>query len=210
MKGIGRSLYYWLYNIEKVFLAVIAMVIIISVLGTEDKMGFIGMMNMYLPLIGGIYAVAIMLTASTCYIPQSLSMGATRKETCVAMQLSIHLIMLQILLTAVIVNKVFPIQIWTADYIIFSGIFYLGAAGAGNAMCAGALKLGNRAAMIIYVVMVVVIAVMGGVLGAMSALDMSVMGRVRLLKNFWFLPLIFDIIMCAVCYMALRKYEVRA
>lgn len=212
MKGIGRSIHYWLLNTEKVFLAMIATVVVMSVLlGMDDRETFMDMMNLYLSLLGGIFAVAIMLTASTHYIPQSLSMGATRKETYVAMEFSMHLIMLQILLAALILNEVLPIQIWTTDYIISAGIFYLIAVGAGNAMCACGMKFGNRAAMIIYMVTVLIMAVIGGVFGAMSALKSD--GAINILmivKNFWFLPLIFDIIMGAVCYMVLRKYEVRA
>lgn len=212
MKGIGRSIHYWLINLEKIFLAMVGSVVLMSVLlGMNDGMSFIEILNIYLPMMGGIFAIAIMLSASTHYIPQSLSMGATRKETYIAMEIGTHLIMLQTLLLAVILDVILPEAIWPADYIIVSVVCYFAFAGVGNAMCAGGLKLGNRAAMIIYVIMVIIVAGIAGTMGAMTSLkEEGLIDSVMIIKNFWFAAVIFDILMAAVCCITLRRYEVRA
>ena len=212
MKGIGRSIHYWLINLEKVFLAMVGTVAVMSILmGAGDRMDFIEMLNLYLPMMGGIFAIAIMLSASTYYIPQSLSLGATRKETYIAMEITTHLLMVQTLLLAIIFNMILPQAIWSADYIVISAVCYLTFAGIGNAMCAGGLKLGNRAAMVIYMIMVVLVAGIAGAMGAMTGFEENSLTHIMMaIINFWFVALIFDILMAAVCYVVLRKHEVRA
>lgn len=212
MKGIGRSIHYWFINLEKVFLAMTGTVAVVSILmGAGDEVSFVEMLNIYLPMMGGIFAMAIMMTASTHFIPQSLSMGATRKETYIAMEAVTHLIMVQTLLLAVILNMLLPEAIWPADYIVISAACYLFFAGVGNAMCAGGLKLGNRAAMIIYIIMVLFVAGIAGVIGAVSGFEETIVPDfLIIIKMFWFVALIFDILMAAVCYIALHKHEVRA
>lgn len=212
MNGVIRSVRYWLMNMEKVFLAMIGTVILMSVLlGSDEDLGVVSMLNLYLPMMGGIFAIAIMMSASTQFIPQSLSMGATRKDTFIGMEFVMHLVMLQTVLVAVIFNNVLPQPIWTTDFIIVSAILYLVCTGIGNAMCAGGLKLGNRAAMIIYVVMVMIVAVFAGVLGAMTGFKDGEMASVLMIfRKLWIVAIIFDVAMGAVCYMALRKHEVRA
>lgn len=212
MKGIGRSIHYWFINLEKVFLAMTGTVAVMSVLmGTGEVVSFVEMLNLYLPMMGGIFAIAIMLTASTYYIPQSLSMGATRKETYIAMEIMTHLVLVQALILAVILNILLPEAIWQTDYIVISAACYLTFAGIGNVMCAGGLKLGGRAAMIIYIVMVVLIAGMAGAIAAITGFEKAMVTNLAdIIKIFWFVALIFDILMAAVCYIALHKHEVRA
>ena len=212
MKGFMRSIYYWFYNLEKVFLAMVATIAVVLLFNLlmNDSAGILYLLEIYLPMIGGIFSVAVMMSAATNYIPQSLSLGGTRKEVFAGMECALHIVVCQTLLLAFLLNAVMPEPIFEQEYIIVSAVFYLIFAGISNATCAGGLKFGTRVAMIIYIIMVMVIATAAGMMSTfMSISDLSLNSVFKMAADYWIAEAVFDVLMAAVCYQMMRKYEVR-
>lgn len=213
MKGYMRSIFYWFYNLEKFFgamVATFAAVLLFNVLLNDSASTVSNRWEIYLPMIGGIFSVAVMMSAAVNYIPQSLSLGGTRKEVFAGMECALHIVVCQTLLLALLLNAVMHEKIFEREYIVAWVVFYLVFAGVGNAICAGGLKFGTRAAMIIYIVMVVVIASAAGMMSTlMSISDLRLDSLFRIATDYWIAAAVFDVLMAAVCYQMIRKYEVR-
>lgn len=214
MKGYLRGLAYWLLNVEKVFGAMIATIAVVVLLtASGNGLEASEMLRLYLPMMGGIFCLAIMMSASSYYIPQSMSMGATRKEVFFAMAVSMHLVMVETILTAILVNEFVIKGVFAPEYIRISALVYVLALGAGNLMCMLSMKFGNKIAMIVYVVVVMMFAVFGGVMGAFFADDngfgLSFTNILEMIQKLWFIPVIVDVITLIPCWLSLRKYEVK-
>lgn len=213
MKGFVRSIVYWFYNLEKVFaamLAVIAAVMLMNVLINGSAAGLADLLKMYLPIIGAIFPVSIMISVSTNSIPQSLSLGATRKEVFAGMECMLHIIACQTLLLAVLLNAVLPERIFEGEFIVLSAVLYLAFMGTGNAMCAGSLKYGARGAMVLYIIIVLGVCSTAGIMGAvMSINEWSLYSISKLAADYWIAAVLFDLLMAVVCYRVMRNYEVR-
>ncbi len=214
MKGYMRALLYWMLNIEKVFAIMVATIVVVVLLTSAvDGLEAREMVQLYLPMMGGILCMAIMMSASSYYIPQSMSMGATRKEVFCAMITAMHVVLLQTILAAIIVNKFIMKGVFSSEYILSSALIYVFAIGAGNLMCALSLKFGNKFAMIFYVVAVIICAVFGSLMGAFfsggDGLGLSLGGIFGIIKKLWFVAILFDIVTIIPCYLSVRRYEVK-
>lgn len=214
MKGYMRALLYWMLNIEKVFAIMVATIVVVVLLtSAADGLEAREMVQLYLPMMGGILCMAIMMSASSYYIPQSMSMGATRKEVFCAMITAMHVVLLQTILAAIIVNKFIMKGVFSSEYMLSSALIYVFAIGAGNLMCALSLKFGNKFAMIFYVVVVIVCTVFGSLMGAFfssgDGLGLSLGGIFGIIKKLWFAAILFDIVTIIPCYLSVRRYEVR-
>ncbi|MBP3542928.1 MAG: hypothetical protein J6J86_01740 [Lachnospiraceae bacterium] len=215
MKGYMRALLYWMLNIEKVFAIMVATIVAVVLLMTSADGGLEAreMVKIYLPMMGGILCMAIMMSASSYYIPQSMSMGATRKEVFCAMITAIHVVLLQTILTAIIVNNFIMKGVFSSEYILSAALIYVLAVGAGTLMCALSLKFGNKIAMIFYVITVIIFAVCGGFMGAFFSggdeLGLSLGGTFGMINKLWFVAILFDILTMIPCYLSIRRYEVR-
>lgn len=212
MKGYLRGMRYWLWMLEKVLLIMIVTGVLVTVIaggGSEEAM--CGMLRMYLPMFGGIFCFAIMLSASSSYIPQSMSMGATRKEVFFSMTVSLCAILVEMILLAWLIDIFFLEGVFGIEYIMISAALYLAAAGLGNLMCAVSIKLGGRFAMIAYVIMVIVISFCGGIMGAFFGTEneLGFWGILAVIKDFWYVVLIFELMMSMLCYLSIRRYEVK-
>ena len=82
MKGLARSVYYWMYNMEKTFAimfltvtAIVTFQVMVSGRGMD-----VVVPQMYVPMVGSIMLIALLMNNATHFIPQSLSYGGTRKE----------------------------------------------------------------------------------------------------------------------------------
>lgn len=212
MKGYVRSTRYWLWMLEKVFFIMMVTVAVVVIVSAGSMREMQNMLRMYLPMCGGIFCIAIMLNAGASYIPQSMSMSATRKEVFFAMMLSVHTILAETVLLALLLDLFVMKGVFGAGYITASVFFYLMAAGLGSLLCAVSLKLGNRFALIVYVIVVVILACIGGVVGSLSAVgnELNFEQIWQIAGSFWYAAVIFDLIMMMLGYLAIRRYEVRA
>ena len=82
MKGLGRSIRYWFFYMEQTFLMLVAIGAIVSIFQilmlSEEVADRV--VSSYIPMMGCISIIAILMSAATYFIPQSLSSGGTRKE----------------------------------------------------------------------------------------------------------------------------------
>ena len=216
MKGLGRSIRYWFFYMEQTFLVLLAVGAVVStfqvyMLGEETANKVV---SAYIPMMGCISIIAILMSAATYFIPQSLSSGGTRKEIFAGMELVVHGILFQMLLIAIVLQKIFYPNNSSINLISICTIQYLFCCGIGNLLCAASLKNEKKSGMVIYIIVVVVIAVgmtmisISTVPGkkAFITIEESYQGieYIILLGS-----ILLDIIMMAGCYLSIRKYEVR-
>ena len=212
MKGQIRALKYWLFNIEKVFAVMIGTIVVVLLLSVgPDGLNLAELLRMYLPMIGGIFTIAIMMSASAYYIPQSMSMGATRRETFWGMTVVLYVALAEIVLIAFVIDSIMVKEVFGAEYTIMSVVLYLIAAGIGNLMCAISLKIGNKCALIFYIFTVAIVSACSGTIATLlgSGDNMGMEELIEMIGSFWYLALIFDIVATAVCYLSMRRYEVK-
>ena len=214
MRGIGKSIYYWLYNMEKTFGAmflVVAAVITFQVLMGGADMEF-GTSQMYVPMMGSIMLIAMLMNNATHFIPQSLSYGGTRKEVLVGMEIVIHLMMMQMMLVIMIGRNVLP-KLFpnTKEFLNQCFLIYLICGGLGNFLCACSLKYGAKIGMILYMILVIGASISIGLMFAFSLNSILKFASGHVGYGVIFLAaVLLDGVMIAFCYLAIRKYEVRS
>ncbi len=212
MKGLGRSVYYWLYNLEKTFVimfATISAIVAFQVLVNGGDLSAV-MPQMYIPMIGSIMLIAMFMNNAVHFIPQSLSYGGTRKDVFMGMEIAIHLMMMQWMLLVIIGMFIMPADFFSADFFKQCLSIYLACCGLGNLLCAGSLKYGAKIGMILYIIFVVAASIFIGVFFALSANNIvEYMSNGASYFAVLLAAVLLDGIMIAICYFAIRKYEVR-
>lgn len=210
MRGIGRSLRYWLYNMEKtyaiMFLTVAAIMAFQVILNGPHTLYY--MPRTYFPMIGSIFLIAMLMNGANSFIPQSLSSGGTRKEVFVGMEISAHLMIGQTLLLMAVCSGIASIGFLGGDFFAGSLLLYLVFAGVGNLLCACGLKFGTKAGMILYTGIVIVAAVAIGVLVSLDAENIFAVTEQKILYGI-LAAAAADLVAMGICYLAIRRYEVR-
>lgn len=102
MKGLGRSVIYWGYMLEKMFLFMVttitAVVVVISMAdGFTTLKELMSDMVSYLVMISVLIVFSGALNNGNIYFPLSVSLGSQRKKSFFGMQIMQHLIIAQIL-----------------------------------------------------------------------------------------------------------------
>lgn len=206
-----RSIRYWGMNMEKLFLGMMCGIILGSVLAGMDKEGFREMLSVYLSMFGGIFGMLLMMSAVTHYIPQSLGMGATRKDTFMGLEFVLHLAFFQSMLVIIFLNCILSKALCDMKTLQIVLVFYLLSAGFSNLICVLGLTFGNTVTMISYVIMALVVAGFSVFLGIVADDTGNVFPNLlQMLKKGWFAALAFDVVMGVVCYIRMYKYEIRA
>lgn len=223
MKGYRRSLTFWGYTMEKYFLIVMGTVLVISVILGRGKDIF-EILPTYLPMMGVISIMAQAFNAPVIYIPQGLSLGATRKEILAGMEIMLHVIALQVVLILTVVIRltpdsanlgtlpdIFRMELGTG-LAVLGGIF-LFLCGIGNGICAATVRFGAKIGMVAY--MVFTLAIVFGLIFLISFSLMDKFGNVSdmlsLVKNVGpVIAIVFDAVMIVLSFAAIKKYEVKA
>lgn len=223
MKGYRRSLAFWGYTMEKYFLIVMGTVLLISVILGQGKEIF-EILPTYLPMMGIISIMVQAFNAPVIYIPQGLSLGATRKEILAGMEIMLHVIALQVVLILTVAIRLTPdsVSLGTlpenfrmelgTGLTVLGGIF-LFLCGIGNGICAATVRFGTKIGMLAYMVFTLVF-----VFGLLFLMSFSVMGKfgnvsdmLSLVKNVApVVAIIFDAAMIVLSFAAIKKYEVKA
>ncbi len=216
MKGTGRSLRYWSWISIKNMVMLMGFAVFFGVImgvAEGDIWKIIDTITFYLVLFGIVIGSAIQVSASQCYMPQCLAMGAKRKDTFIGIQCTNMFIAAIFYLTALVLQAVIGVagqNTWQADtgnsqFLLFyvTGVFL--ANGFGNLISI----LSIRFAKIGMVVMVIIMAIFGGTVGAMSTLTVN---DVLTIKVPMTVVLVVAIILYAVTamvqYRVIRKYEI--
>lgn len=210
MKGYIRSITYWAYCMEKLFLSMLGTVLMIFVIYAfmdAEGTNWQRWMTNYIPMLGFIFPVAGGMNMSNMQIPLALSSGSTRKEATWGVIIMTHVIMLQFWIFAVICKYMLHETDVTDGYLRVCGVLFLVSCGIGNGLGAVILRFGSKVGMIIYIVMIFLIAGGVGVISVLSGLN-AVLPLINSLGIFA-AGAVFDVIMAIAFYCGIRRYEVR-
>lgn len=212
MEGLKRSLLYWGRVMEKFFLTILFVVVVMSIaMEIMEKGVGIEMVSVYIPMIG-IVAVLAQTSANLSYnLPQAISFGATRKESLIGMEVFTHAIIVQVIPIMVLCGKYVPnyTEFETTELFKVYGVLFLFTCGAANAVCAATMRFGKKAGTWVYLTYIVIILFI--TIGIMIS---SFFGNM----TFWLIKLsgwgaiaaiVFDVIMIGCCSKAIQKFEVR-
>lgn len=210
MKGYVRSITYWAYCMEKLFLSMLGTVLMIFVIYAfmdAEGTNWQRWMTNYIPMLGFIFPVAGGMNMSNMQIPLALSSGSTRKEATWGVIIMTHVIMLQFWIFAVICKYMLHETDVTDGYLRVCGVLFLVSCGIGNGLGAVILRFGSKVGMIIYIVMIFLIAGGVGVISVLSGLN-AVLPLINSVGIFA-AGAVFDVIMAIAFYCGIRRYEVR-
>ncbi len=211
MKGMKRSLLYWGRLMEKYFITICFLAVVMCLMmGLMQGEFSIDITAAYISLIGILAVMVQAANNANYFLPQAISFGSTRKESLVGMQVFTHIVVLQFMLITMLIVKYLPnyTSFETKELLLLYSFFFLTSCGAGNGVCAVILRFGKSAGMWIYVIYIVLIVFLE--VGSMVA-DLGI-GAVLVKSSVWgiFAAVIFDIVMIGLCAKAIQKYEVRA
>lgn len=160
MTGLKRNLIYWGYMIEKYFFLVLFIIAItVVLLGIANGRDCFEELIICCPLIFNIMILSSAYSNITESMAQVISMGATRRESFIAMQVFFHLMVVQGSLLTVIVVLFIPDRYLTSKYhllLVFLA-FYMLSCGIGNAVNAVMMRFGLRAARVVFIIAQVII-----------------------------------------------------
>lgn len=211
MAAIKRNLKYWGYSVELLVLVVLGITLLLGVLeylgdGMEEALDYL---SGYMPMMCIICMSMLGFVGVGTYFPFSMSMGSTRKASFVGMQVMAHAMAIQIVLITALVNIVQE-QLFDAGRPSFTLVTYLFwvffSTGICNVISAISIKCGRVWATIVYILF----ACVGGI-GLTVVLNLADMEHISATVNLILVlgAIVFDILMGFVCYLSIRKYEVR-
>lgn len=218
MKGYVRSIFYWAYNMEKMFLSMLGTILVIfafyAFIDMDGTYWNEWMVN-YIPMLGIIFPIAEGLNMSNQLVPLALSYGSRRKETAWGVIVMSHVVMLQLWIFALISHSLLNAVYEADSYLMLCGMIFLVSCGIGNGLGAVVLRFGNKIGMIIYIVMIFLVAGGIGIVSALSGLPfsgfnaalspLSPVGSAGILAA----VIVFDAVMAVAFYLGIRRYEVR-
>lgn len=165
MKGIYRNLRFWGRNYEYMLCWIIVMLPCIAVIsclivGNPGEilavLADVGNSSLYIPM----FLILIGLNGATTYFPFSISMGSSRRDSFIGMEIMIHVIGLELLLLMVVLGSLSGSSLSelvpTMAVCLFLGLLV------NNLLCAIMFRFGRNVAVLVYVVtlLIVIIAVM--------------------------------------------------
>lgn len=212
MKGMGRSLCYWGYTIEKSFLTMtVSLLAILLLLSLMEGKPAYELMPSYIVMMGLVFVLIQFMNNANYHVPLTLSYGSTRMESVTGMELAVHVMAAQCILLLVIVEQFIPdtfLLSMKGWYWVYTAFFLVCCCG-GNLICAASLRFGNKAGILVYVVLLLVgVAVITGII--ITARDS--IGNIFSALCSWYsaaAALLADMAAGAACCFAIKKYEVR-
>lgn len=223
MKGLKRNLRYWLGNLEVQALTMTAvmlvMVVVMAFLEGENVIEiFWSRLSAYLILVMFIFTFSHAFSCMTNYFPLTISLGSDRKSSFIAMQLSQHLVMLELLTICLLsMNYAWDGVIRESIALVITVgvavLFFL--QGFGTIISMVTLKFGRNVGTAVYISVLVItmlaIGITAGFLAAgVEAQDFSwqdILENVKL----W-LPvaaILFDAAMVVMQYRCMRKCDLQ-
>lgn len=214
MKGFGRSLRYWSYILQRQFLMMVGMMTAIVAIMTFMEGGdyvaeITRIFPMYCVLLMVLTAFMNALNGSSIYFPISISLGDTRKWSCISLQLVQHLIMVEYLVIAAVVlaftNQELISRIAESTFLIIGVVTLL--IGIANIVTIINFKLGKKAAMITYFVLIFgIFACVGGLVGFFGEAFGTVVVNTLVSKQYiGLIGIIFDLVTLIVFYNVVKK-----
>lgn len=219
-KGLGRSLKYWGWILEKTMLQMISMMLLIGTLMTlmdEGNFieGFLKMMCAYLVMLAIMTIFMNSMNTVTTYFPMTVSMGSTRKQSYIAMQVMQHLQLVQygllIYLAFYFADKE-ALTIVSPYMLSAVGMAFL-LMGVGNLIATIFMRFGRAIAVVIYILIFVLLISLfvGGALAGNAGWINAGGAFVQFLGGPWllFIGIVADAAMIAVFYNAVGKKDLQ-
>lgn len=161
MSEYGRNLKFWCCMMEKQFfmmLGIIAVVCALNIAVRGDAEFLFRFFPTYLPMMGMIAILSMLLNGIKIYFPQAVSLGGTRKGVFTGMEIMLHGIVLQFLLCTIASMKVLPGYADEAVFFapfqtgtgIITAVLFLFTCAVGNGCCAVFVRLGTKWGMAAY------------------------------------------------------------
>lgn len=211
MTAIKRNLKYWGYSVEMLVLAVVGVTALLGVMqylgdGLEEALDYL---SDFMPMVCTITMCMLGFVGVGTYFPFSMTMGSTRKASFVGMQVMAHAMAAQIVLLTALINVVQG-HLFSTERPSYTLVMYLSwvflSTGICNVISAISIKCGRVWATIAYLLF----AVVGGV-GLSVVLDFADIEHISATINLILVmgTLVFDILMGIICFLAIKKYEVR-
>lgn len=223
MKGIYRNLRFWGRNYEIMLgwiIVALACIPVISCLLVRNPgeilaaMSDIGNSSLYIPM----FFILIGLNGATTYFPFSVSMGSSRRDSFIGMEIMIHVIGLELLLLTLVLgilsgsslSELVP----TVAVCLFLGLLV------NNLLCAIMFRFGRNAAVLVYMVtlltVIIVVLIMNVVMttsGAAAFQKILEIGKMLPLQAWIVIGVVAAILLDAFSillqWMSVRKIEVR-
>lgn len=212
MTGMKRSLKYWGYMIEKYFLMVLLVIAVYGVfyyfMNGESAMGAVAE---YIPMMFCIMILALAYNNMTVSMSQAISMGATRREAFIGMQVFYHLLVVQGIVISGMIMKCVPdfYEHKKSELFMFLTVIYLLACGLGNAIGVVMMRFGLNTAKIIYIFILVVLG-LGLVFTTLILDHVIAASMIRMISLCGILlAVILDMLMVRFFSKSVKEYEVR-
>lgn len=211
MTGLRRSLVYWGRSIEKFFLIMllvcVVMVVFVSIMNGESAIDYIAI---YVPMIFSVALPSLAYTNITTSLSHIISMGATRRDSFWGMQIFFHLLMLQGMIVTGIIMLLLP-ELYATDKVSlckYIMALYVFSCAMGNVISVAVMRRGMNTAKIIYIGVLVIICLVEVIIMVVSEhIAIPFLGVVSVIAMI--AGLILDVISVVVCSKAVREYEVR-
>lgn len=210
MTGLRRSLIYWGRSIEKFFLMILLLSVVMTVC-----MSFLNGVppHEYMIMIPMTFTIALLslaYTNITTALSHIISMGATRRDSFFGMQLFYHILMLQGLLVSEIVILVLP-KVYATDkssLCMFLAALYIASCAMGNGISIAVMRCGMNTAKAVYIGALIVVCLLVAIIMVVSErIVIPYFGVVSIIVAI--VGVLLDISCIVVCSKAVREYEVR-
>lgn len=210
MSGIRRSLRYWGYIVEYLTIMILAVTIFVcflSSLGAEKNQMWEHAAS-YAPALC-VFAMCVMgINGVNYYLPFTIAMGSTRKDSILGMEIMIHLMALQLAVVAALVKFLRPVESReSVGALVITSLFCcLVTSAMCNGISAVYLKFGRTVGFVVYFILAI-----GGMaaVGLADSLFPAFLSQVS--GNIWpaMIAILLDLAMGVFFYFASRKIEVR-
>lgn len=213
MDGMKRNLLYWGYTMGQMILIIVVMVLIVGIITGIDEtdnilLAFCMTMSeygaMYMPFIMGILG----MTVINAYMPLTLSMGSTRRDSFTGMEIMLHVEGL-LLIGIITAADIFSGKTVNSMLFFGSAMRLVVSAALCNLVGWAYLRFGKVISLILYIVLII-----GGALGVSVFSMLYAEGKLRLPAK-WGEPLLVAVLVAVDCIVVwfyareVKKMEVR-
>lgn len=218
MQGLKSNIRYWGYTLEYMLLVVLGMLLLICVMTGFDNLSNLHILYLEgLSDMGFLYIFLIVciiaFSGAVSYFPFTLSMGSTRKNSFIGMQIALHLLEVQMVAVVLIAKAVLGTldELGKVSYMLIAYVSALFIAIAlGNFISATILRFGRTAGLIMYfLILVLVIGSVGVVVGMQLIVNIGGTAAKLLDGPIVMIGLVLDAVSIGIYYKVVRKLEVR-
>lgn len=211
MDGIKRSLRYWGRMVETTVGMLLVFLVLFGLLYTigADIGEAWKYIASYTPAVCVLSMCVMGFTGMNNYLPFTISMGSTRRDSFIGMEIMIHAMACQLAVLSVLAEFLQPEEskVGMARIVITCLFCSFFAAGLCNGIGAVNMKFGKIAGFVVYFIVAI-----GGMFGIVFAGSLLGLSLTQMFNSIWTVlaAVLLDLVAGVFCYLASRKIEVRA